>query len=432
MPESRASRKTVVFGLCLALCKHGQSFSPMPITTTTTPTATRSATTQLSFASVERSCIELIDPETGCEVVLVGCFHGSPSSAKDVEREVQTAQTDVVALELCAARFSGLRKTMALKKEESDNKDNVNNDPETPRVFRFVQVVGDTIQRRGLSTGVATGILGGVSGLQTALSGFTPGLEFTTAVESAQNQQREDCDIILADQSVDETVEKVGQLPRVVRSMWKEIQSTSNIADNLDDTQWGKMAIALRIALAGDPEVGSNYQVKVGSVVTRNQAVVMEMARLMVPPVVITQLALTLINRALFPEAMNTIAENGWEAWWVSTIWDPLLHFDPLAAMADATPHVLILSVVLFTAYAFLAVPVTQVILSERDDQLTRGIQAACRIASVKQTKNGNGGRVVAILGLLHVNGVAKRLLQSQDVEVVVEKAVLEKEIGRV
>ena len=54
------------------------------------------------------------------------------------------------------------------------------------------------------------------------------------------------------------------------------------------------------------------------------------------------------------------------------------------------------------------ALPASRVILRERDDRLAQGIRDACHVATRKAP---NGGRVVAVLGLLHVNGVAQRLL---------------------
>lgn len=374
------------------------------------PTARPTTTTSLSYASCERACVEFTDPETGCEVVLVGCFHGSPSSAADVRREVESAPTDVVALELCASRFDDLGKMMEQKTEEEEQR------AKTPRAVRFVYLVGETIRTRGLSTGVATAVLGGISGVQTALSGFTPGLEFSTAVE-ASRQQQTDCDIVLADQSVDETIEKVGKLPQVVKSMVQDIrQKDSSI--RLEETQWGKMATHLSTALMGaDPNlVDKNYQVNVPRVVTRSRESVSEMARLMIPPVVFTQMTLILVNQALFPDPMLD-TQDGFLTLLLSFFWNPLVRFDPMAFVMDAIPHVFILSTMMTTAYAVLMVPVTQVILAERDDQLTNGIRAACRIANSKHEEEGRKGRVVAVLGLLHVNGVTQRMLASETVQ---------------
>ena len=380
--------------------------------------ATATSPSLLFAASTERSCIELTDPETGCQVVLVGCFHGSPSSAQDVQRECLPS-TDAIVLELCASRFAGLRKSTSYNafqlNEQQQQPPRIRIQP--PRVIQFFQNVGNTIQTKGLSTGVASGILGGVSGLQTALSGFTPGLEFTTALEftqqpsSQQQQQQQECDIILADQLVDETIEKVGKLPRVIRSMMEDI--ISGASSSWEETQWSKMAAALRTALAGDPTLGPDYQVNVGQVMTRNAAVIQELSRLMIPPVLLTQLSLTLVNDVLLPIEPAIAETNPVSS---SLLWNPttfsLNSFDPAAFVLDALPHVVILSFMLTLAYSFLAVPVTQVILYERDNQLTRGIQSACRLAASKHSGDSDRpGRVVAVLGLLHINGVAQRLL---------------------
>jgi len=49
--------------------------------------------------------------------------------------------------------------------------------------------------------------------------------------------------------------------------------------------------------------------------------------------------------------------------------------------------------------------PVSRVILSERDEYIASGLRTAC----------DGRHRVVAILGFLHVNGVVDRLLLSAD-----------------
>jgi len=379
--------------------------------------------TCLHAASRERSCIELIDPATGCEVILVGCFHGSPSSAADVEREVQASLTDVIVLELCESRFATLKSNHGKNEQEQQQQEVIGVQEQQrrkqPWFVRLLQLVGDTIQKRGLSTGLATGILAGVSGLQTALSGFTPGLEFTTALELAEDNQ--ECDIVLADQSVDETLEKLGKLPAVVRSMINEVVTSSSTTKSIQETEWGKMAEALRNALVGDPSLRDQYQVNVGQVVTRNSAVIQEMARLIIPPVIVTQLALIIIDQLLFPlesamAAEETIAPMTQIATFALSP-SFLLDFDPVAWLAEASLHVATFAVVLSMAYCFFAVPVTHVILAERDDQLTSGIQSACRMAASKNLNdlNSRPGRVVAVLGLLHINGVAKRMLESAE-----------------
>lgn len=72
---------------------------------------------------------------------------------------------------------------------------------------------------------------------------------------------------------------------------------------------------------------------------------------------------------------------------------------------------------ILAIGYISVALPAARVVLRERDEQLTAGIQQACRLA-VQQQQNGSKNKtsvpkVVAVLGLLHVNGVAQRILSS-------------------
>jgi len=441
--------------------------------------STLSTTSALNVASTERSCIELIDPQTGCEVVLVGCFHGSPSSAQDVQRELRSSttaatnlnphcSTDAVVLELCASRFAGLQKAVSynafqFKRNNNNEENEQEQEQEQPikllpynhivqrslpvRVFKFLESVFHTTRTKGISTGLASGILGAVSGLQTALSGFTPGLEFTTALEFslASGQQQSACDLILADQLVDETIEKIGKFPNVVCAMMDEIitmvqkKNMNGSSFVFQDTQWCRMAKALRIALAGDPSI-KEYQINVGQVMTRNPVVIQELARLLIPPILLTQMTLTIVNGILLSvpldvnAAETTVTEASMQATTTAaaaatTI--PLLlnlnNVDLFKMVLDALPHIAVLSIMLSFAYALLAVPVSQVILYERDDQLTKGIQAACRLAAAKYSSNDDDddteddkksnrpGRVVAVLGLLHINGIAQRLLSQKE-----------------
>jgi hypothetical protein len=77
-----------------------------------------------------------------------------------------------------------------------------------------------------------------------------------------------------------------------------------------------------------------------------------------------------------------------------------------------------------------LVLPAARVVLWERDACLARGIRAACRHAAMAAASRGpradpppegagggRRGRVVAVLGFLHVNGVAERLASPSDGE---------------
>jgi hypothetical protein len=78
-----------------------------------------------------------------------------------------------------------------------------------------------------------------------------------------------------------------------------------------------------------------------------------------------------------------------------------------LTSMAIVASHVLVCVAGCLTV---LVLPATRIVLRERDDLLAEWIRAACRhCMSISSSASGDG-RVVAVLGLLHVNGVAQRL----------------------
>ena len=92
--------------------------------------------------------------------------------------------------------------------------------------------------------------------------------------------------------------------------------------------------------------------------------------------------------------------------------------------LSDLTMYLGITSFTLDLFYVFLALPSVQAIISERDDQLANGIISACELVSEKKNlknmaiddyMNGKpSGRVVALLGILHINGVAARMMMSE------------------
>ena len=150
-----------------------------------------------------------MEPETNCRVLLLGCLHGSHSSARDVQDLMDDENgVDVVVLELCASRVAALRRqapsSIVSSSQQEERQFSLSN---------FVNMVQQTSEKRGWKSGAAAAVLGGASGLQTALSGFEAGLEFTTALNLAK---KNGCNVVLADQAVDETLARVGSLPSTV------------------------------------------------------------------------------------------------------------------------------------------------------------------------------------------------------------------------
>jgi hypothetical protein len=358
---------------------------------------------------VEATSVELTDPETGCQVILLGCFHGTVSSAKDVERLLldKASPTDAVALELCVARFADLQREL-LKEDELLLSASASTTPPTtnsrPWLLRYFSMVANTLEKRGLATGMAAAVLGGVSGFQTAISGFTPGLEFTTALQLAKRNvdtDGQECDIILADQAVDETLRRIGNLPEVA---FEILTHPATVGDD---------SAALMGAIMGYSEY-EPYQVNIGKVMVRNTEAVQDLIRLTLPPLLLATGMAAVLSHALYDAdaaaLYNTMADN--PSFVVAS--PPIVDSSSAGALLwDALPHMLVSAMTLGMGYVGVALPASRVILAERDDILITGIQAACRVAATKHEKDGKRGRVVAVLGLLHVNGVAKRMLST-------------------
>jgi hypothetical protein len=236
------------------------AFSPTPPLAFHARSTTRS-TSRFSSA-VPGSVVELTDPETGCQVLLLGCFHGSNSSASDVQQIIDV-HTDVVVLELCASRFADLRRdylvaqaqaqassTSSLASDEMDIDEVpvavVPKKPKRPWIARYASTVASTTRDRGMGAGLAFAVLGGVSGVQTSLSGLVPGLEFTTALQAANEVN---ADIVLADQVVEDTLNNIGNLPATSIRMWRDLFQTGSWQET-----FGKEAAALQTAIAGNAD----------------------------------------------------------------------------------------------------------------------------------------------------------------------------------
>ncbi|GKY96558.1 hypothetical protein MPSEU_000615400 [Mayamaea pseudoterrestris] len=176
---------------------------------------------RLQYNSLDKAAVTIIEPQTNVQVILLGCFHGSQSSARDVQAllvpprsdEKHTLPTKAVVLELCASRFLSLRKGMEQEedamKSDDDFDEAMQQQEEQPWMTRYVRMVSKVSKSQGVSTGIASALLGLASGWQTAMAGLEPGLEFKTALL----HNPEGSDVILADQSVDETLYKLGNLP---------------------------------------------------------------------------------------------------------------------------------------------------------------------------------------------------------------------------
>lgn len=220
--------------------------------------------------SASKSYVTFNHPVTNTEVTLIGCLHGSSSSANDVLHLLNQAPTDVVVLELCPTRYKDLMREIERRKANDKSSRG-----------SYIKMVTKTIEARGLSTGLAAAILGGASGISTFFSGFVPGLEFLKAIEYVDSRDNF-CDVVLADQMVDETLRRVGALPSVSLDMFK-----TYVSSGFDWKQtYGEDAIVLTNAVSGSGEL----QLDMRQALVRNKQVIFDLLRLTLPTFLIIEL----------------------------------------------------------------------------------------------------------------------------------------------
>lgn len=394
--------------------------------------------THIECTNRKSGCVvELIEPETNCTVRIIGVFHGSQSSSKDVMQCISSS-TDIIVLELCSDRYRDLilkkspdtipnkrpsgsgRGEPPSEEEESEvgetaTKSSISYISSKSWFKQYVRVVGDTIDRQGWRTGIVVAIFGLVNGFQEQILQLQPGLEFVTASEISTNFS---IPIILADQDVAVTLQRIGQIPHITYDLWYNF-----IQKRSWGTTFGPLASAFSLAIFGDwMDIDDSENPKLLSLpqfLTRSIDAIQDLLRFLVLPLFMIQALNTMLSIQDSQSLLNTAVAE------LSVQQDDLL----------MTTSINIIVILLF--YLCVALPATQVILIERDDVLATGIRAACRLASGKYNFRRSNEQiasnsvlvrkseenfvihqnadVVVVLGLLHVNGVALRLSQKFD-----------------
>ena len=329
----------------------------------------------------DKAIVEFVYSPTNTTVTVIGCLHGASSSSMDVQRILQQnkeQQSTMIVLELCASRFANIRRELSSSSSStSSSSRNV-----LERWNNFWSLIGTTMERKGISTGIAAAILGSVSAIQGILSSQTnmPGMEFITAIQYAQ-QHPKTTHILLADRTVDETLSRI---------------ATFQDAIHYNHTTILQLSQQLQIAIWGNTTTTTLPQVNMGQALTRNTNVIQDLIRLSLPPFVVAEgIAL------LFQTIIDTTLES-----FHATNNNNMIMSMTTTTMTDIAWDVGMSTVVLILAYVFIALPAAKLILFERDEQLANGIQSACQIASKQKDC-----RVVAVVGLLHVNGIVQKLL---------------------
>lgn len=401
------------------------------------------ATDSSSATAASTTVVEFIDPVTHAEVVLVGVFHGTKSSAQDVQCVMRrssksrsstssssssSSSKEVVVLELCASRFADLQRQQEQEKqqEEQQQQDQSNETTSAAQSFskqklkpkswaeRYTIMILQTVQQRGIATGVAAAVLAGFSGLQSAMSGFTPGLEFLTALEECQNKNNNNennntIDILLADQDVDETLRKLGDWPGTASTVfvWEEERMQDGRRQRRSLRSIGNEcllhAATLQQAIVGcrnhhnnnnnnDNMLDNNDgiiivipQVHLPSALLRNKSAITDLARLALPTVLLT----TLFSQTMAVAAMGTTPEISPPLSSLSSLWmiDTLITTE---TVQEWMIHFLTSSAILGLG-TLATVPVVKTILTERDEILTTGIQEGALLQNCVKTRHVDG-----------------------------------------
>lgn len=297
------------------------------------------------------SVAKVRDSQSGAMVYIVGCVHGTQVSASDVENVVQEVGPDVVVLELCEARLQQLRKRQL---------------PSQSPLLGRMNSSGTYWGGPG-PTALAI-ILTFVYRLQRTLGG-EPGAEFKAAMAAA-NGARVVC----------------GDAPasRTVRRLYATFVSPRRSLSVAGATVRGMSQRILDPSTAG---------INVPRVLLEGRRV-RELARIFVPLLAAVAALSAVAGSGAFTLAASASSLGGGAARVVDV-------FDTLRNIADP----------LFTAYILLTgLHFVKVLVHDRDVVLARSIRKAARHC---RRDSAGDVAIVAVLGLMHVNGVV-RLLEKE------------------
>jgi len=344
--------------------------------------------------------VTLIDPHTNVTVIILGCLHGSPSSTVELENILTQNRPAALVLELCTTRYLNL-----VKQRQSWNSNKIAPDIKQQKEYSLTIAGGNS--RASIALGIA-------SEFQNRLNGFEPGLEFKRAIEyvdhvtSNSNNNNttkfeECCDIILADREVSETLHRLEDLPTISMQSVLHLIKERNPVElfDLQTAIWGDSKLR-RSTTATTGTLPGNAQIDVGNVLFRNPRATQDLCLSTILPLMIISISvytlMSYIKYSLLSLLLGSTSPN------VTSIFE----------------HALLYTTSSLALLVLLALPLTKIMLTERDQHLARGIRNACQVVQRKrfpsgvssdETHNGNAPTIVVIVGLLHVNNVAKQLL---------------------
>ena len=322
-----------------------------------------------SALSLPPTCRVVRERRTGCDVLLVGCLHGAPSSEADVEAALAFAAASpapracrAVVLELCPERWRTLEREMAATAagESPALGDAV------ASTVRSVRAVSRAARRESPVGAGVFSALALVSLLQRWAIDYDPAREFKAAARAARAGG---LDIVLGDRPLVSTMRRFGA-------------SRASPGRATRATRAGLGALAA--ALAG----GDGYFARASVL---NAPALRDLLRVLLPVTLATTLAAAALSAA--GEAAFDAAAGGAAGTPAGAAAG--------AALGDAASvAILLASVALLGAFG-------EVVIRERDDVLAESVLRACRAHP--------GSTVVGVVGMLHVQGIVERVAAASD-----------------
>ncbi|CBJ28745.1 conserved unknown protein [Ectocarpus siliculosus] len=415
-----------------------------------------------SLQNIPHTSLVLRDEATGCDIYLVGCLHGSHASGRDVQDVLEKVRPGAVVLELCESRHKALRRD--LEKRAKGDAPLEGKERWASAFSSWAKGVKKTSAKSGLVQGILSGLLSAPYVVQR-LGDFDPGLEFKTAMVYADPSVRPgystgvargmvspaagggagpgECSVVLGDRDVQETLRRLGGALTALTGRGEGGDEKHGVGrgdgapegaspgaggggvsvGTLDAAEteatsgwnWGTLASdarIVRVAVVGPSGRQWPDSLNVLDTVWRErQALGMLLLPLLLPMMVVSET----LQRSIGGVATATVAASGSGGGALrgfgafggvggvnsagsAGVGGGVAAVDvDLGRLLEGTSDVLDTLLVVLSVWYMLRF--FRLVIKERDDVLADNVMKACR--------DHPGRPVVAVLGLLHCNGVA-------------------------
>lgn len=317
----------------------------------------------------------------GCDVYIVGCLHGAPTSAEDVVSVIEQSKPQAVVLELCQSRYEYLAQELA--RQQSGEKEE--HDPRGT-FGRWWKGVTKVERARGMGAASLAGVLSLPYAMQKAMN-LDPGMEFKGAMACASDQPHT-IDIVLGDRDVKETLRRLG-----VDTTQPPSGALGEADPAWEEGSQAEQALAglrvLRRALWGSTSHKGEYVNVLGCIFGR-ASFVTDLVSILGP------LTLGVLGACQLLDVVT-----GSAAATAATSSD--LDFDSSVTMAVNVVNAVILPLFFFNILKFF-----RIVIQERDVYLASAIEKAAGLYP--------GSSIVCVCGLLHANGIAEILSSENDI----------------